>query len=356
MRKLALKNFWGSPVCGEICGNEYIKDFGNPEAELHALRNSVAVCDMSFVKKFVLDEPEGLDFLDSLLAANILKLRYGRMLDTFLADDGGNIVAEVFAASIDDKIIVTAETLSPDAADVIKSGANCKDISDEYVFISADGPSAWKVAKAIFGADIFNLPYLSVEKYQFDDKDVFLMRNGKTGEFGYQFLAPLPVAEKLASSIMEAAKSEGGAPCGFDAHQFARLEGNFFNTYAEGNSIKNPLELGLQWMMDFSKESFLGSDKLFAERKNGVKRKITAVKSEKPLDCGTKIFDSATQVGEICVSKTCGKKHLELALFDSKYALPGFEFSTSPGGVCDVKTVSRPFILAQSLIRGMEQQ
>ena len=356
MRELKLKNFWKSATFGEICGGECVKNFGNPESELSALRNSVAVCDMSFVKKFVFDEAEGLDFLDSILAANILKLRYGRMVDTFLANGDGNVCAEIFAASIDDKIIVTAETLSPDVADILKNGANCKDISDDCVFISADGPSAWKVAKAIFGADIFNLPYLSVEKYLFEGSDVYLMRNGKTGEFGYQFLAPNSIAEKLAAAIMDAAKAEGGAPCGFDAHQFARLEGNFFNIYAEGESVGNPLELGLQWMIDFSKESFAGSEKIFAQRERGVKNKLVALNSNAPLQPGTKVFDGSIPAGTICVSKTCGKKHLELGLFDAKYALSGFEFSSIPNGACDVKTVSRPFILAQSLIKGMEQQ
>ena len=123
-----------------------------------------------------------------------------------------------------------------------------------------------------------------------------------------------------------------------------------------GESVGNPLELGLQWMIDFSKESFAGSEKIFAQRERGVKNKLVALNSNAPLQPGTKVFDGSIPAGTICVSKTCGKKHLELGLFDAKYALSGFEFSSIPNGACDEKTVSRPFILAQSLIKGMEQQ
>lgn len=60
-------------------------------------------------KKIRIRRSDGIDFLDSILAANILKLGYGKIVDTFLADESGKITAETFVANIDDKIILAAE-------------------------------------------------------------------------------------------------------------------------------------------------------------------------------------------------------------------------------------------------------
>lgn len=277
MRELILKNRWQSKGAqfGSLGGAQCVKNFGDVKKELFAIRNSAALCDFSFVKKFEFDEGDGIDFLDSILAANILKLRYGKIVDTFLADESGKITAETFVANIDDKIILAAEQAGDASLNPIsEKSQNVRDITDSHVLLSVDGPLAWKVAREIFGADILNLPFLSIEKYDFEGESVYLLRNGKTGEFGYQFLAPSSAAESLSAKIEASLETLGGCVCGFDAHKIARMEGNFFNIYGEGLKVECPLELGLQWMVDFDKESFVGSKGIFQKRENGLARRL----------------------------------------------------------------------------------
>ena len=361
MRKLALESRWAAlgAKFGELGGAQCVESLGDADAEVAAIRNTAALCDFSFAKKYSYDESEGLDALDAVLAANILKLRYGRIIDTFLAEENGKIAAEVFAGDIDDKLILTAEALGDGlCAPLENAGAGFEDLSLSHVFLSVDGPLAWKAAKGIFGSDIFNLPYLSIEKYGFEGEKVYLMRNGKTGEFGYQFMAPNSVAEKLLDALLKEIEAVGGRPCGMKAHAIARMEGNFFNIYEEGAKVGNPLELGLQWMIDVDKESFAGSEAIFANRSAGVSKKVVALESGLPIACGDNIYNGKEKVGEICAamrSPTLGKT-LALALFDKNFAYAGFGFSTAPGGGDDVKTISRPPILAQSLVKGMEQE
>lgn len=354
---LVLRKKWESLHAnfGMLGKSEHVLDFGDVNAELGALRNSATLCDFSFVKKFEFEENEGIDFLDSVLAANVLKLRYGKIMDTFLPDSDGNIIAEIFLADIDDKIFAIAESLPDADFSALENGStSVKDISSNYVLLAVDGPNAWKIAKDIFGSDIFNLSYLSVEKYSFAGDDVYLLRNGKTGEFGYQFLAPLSVAEALADKILESLKTYEGCVCGTAAHAIARLEGNFFNIYSEGKSVKSPLELGLQWMIDFHKDTL--PKKLLQQRSEGVSRKITALTSDAELALGMKIFDASKCVGEIVSSKYSPtiKKFMALALIDAPFAMSGFDFSSAPDAKCNISSISRPPFVAQSLTRGME--
>ncbi len=357
MRELILKDKWQKlgAKFGVLANAQCVENFGNALDELAKLRSTVALCDVSFVRKFEYEENDGIDFLDTVLAANILKLRYGKILDTFLADENGNVVAEVFVTDIDDKIIVVAEEISENACASLAC-ENARDITNTHILLSVDGPVAWKVAKEIFGSDILNLSFLSSEKYKFDGESVYLLRNGKTGEYGYQFLAPNSVAEKLADKILESVKSLDGEICGFDTLQAARLEGNFFNVYAEGARVKDPLELGLQWTIDFEKPSFIGSNAIFKKREDGVKKHIVCLKSSTEIKLGDKIFDGSCEVGEVIsvAQSATTQVWLATALFSDEYTAAGFAYSTSPNGDELVETISRPAIVAESLLKPME--
>ena len=357
MRDLTLRSRWAARGAkfGSLCGAECVESFGDVAGELFAIRNTAALCDFSFSGVFEFDEADGAEFLDSKLAANILKLRYGKVIDTFLANRAGRIVAEVFVGNADDKIVAVSEQIDGSAALELAAGASA-DLSGSRVLLSVDGPLAWKVVREVFGSDILNLSFLSMEKYDFEGACVFLMRNGRTGEFGYQFLAPSEVADSLCEKIEAALGGVGGRVCGFGAHEIARMEGNFFNVYKEGVRAGCPLELGLQWMADFEKESFSGSEAILSKRESGLKRRLTGIMSSGKLEVGCALFDGAREVGvAVAVSESPSlKTNIGLALIDAQIAMPGVGLSPLPGAPVSVSTVSRPFIVAESLKRGME--
>lgn len=356
MRELPLKDFWAKLGAnfGGLGGAQCVANFGNPEAEYSALRNSAALCDFSFVRIAEFPESDGIDFLDGKLATNILKLRYGRIIDTFLAYPDGRIAAEAFVANIDDKVFAVLESLEDSSGPLAEGGG--RDATGDFAVLSADGPRAWEVAKDIFGSDIFNLPYLAVEKYEFEGEPAYLMRNGKTGEFGYSFAVPAANAEKLAQKLLESVRKAGGMPCGTDAHAVARLESGFFNIYKEGKSVGNPIELCLQWMADFSKDSFVGSGAIFKAREAGASARITAVRGA-GVKAGARVFDGGCDIGEVKVAMRSTQlgDNIGLALIKSDFAYPSLELSSAAGGEPDIFTVSRPMTVSESLVRGMQQ-
>ncbi len=359
MRKLALEKYWSGLGASfiELGGAQAVSDFGNAEAELFSIRNNAAVSDFSFCGIMEFDESEGVEFLDSKLAANILKLRYGKICDTFFAGENGDILAETLVSYVDDKIILISEKIFESAnLPLLKPGIS-RDISQNYSLLSVDGPDSWKVARAIFGSDIFNLSYMSAEKYDFASEKAIVMRSGRTGEFGYQILVSNSGAPAMLETLLKEASKYGGRACGLAAHAKARLEGNFFNIFAEGVQVKNPLELGLQWMIDFSKPAFAGSEKILSDRDAGIGKSLVCALSETPLSIGSPVFDGTNKIGKVVASEFSPTLpgNLSLLLADKYFALPGFKYSSKIGGSGDIETLSRPAIMAQSLVRGMEQ-
>ena len=123
MRELALKKIWEERGAkfGELGGAQCVESFADAESEYKAIRNSAGLCDFSFMRIVEFPESDGIDYLDTALAANLLKLRYGRIIDTFLCDENGKITAEVFVANIDDKVFAFTESLT-DSAEILGNG------------------------------------------------------------------------------------------------------------------------------------------------------------------------------------------------------------------------------------------
>ena len=328
--------------------------------EYDYIRNGVGLTDFSFMQMYTIPEDSGIDFFDNLLAGNVAKVRFGRMLHTFLADVQGNIIADCYIANNDEELVLLCESIVSDIElqqIFDKHGAReagLENITDQHVILSIDGFKAWSVAKEIFGVDTLGLPYLSIEMYPFKDSQVRFIRAGKTSEFGYSVMAPKELGEDLFDTLLEAVKKYDGGLCSVSVHNDLRLEGRFFNIYAEGITIRDPLTLGLQWMIDFDKEKFLGSEEILKRRKSGLTQKIIGIRSNADSEAfapGKAIYSNGDQVATI--ETTCYSPILEcrigLALFPIDIAFSGLTFKLGSSDGPEVKTISMPPIMPKSL-------
>lgn len=338
-------------------GVEVTAGFHEAKAEYLAIREAVGLTDFSFLQKFRLPTDEGLDLLDDLLAGNVAKIRFGRMLHTLLADDAGRIVADCYVANNDEELIFLCESIVPDA-DIRglilgREGAAdyVDDLTADHVILSLDGFRAWEVAKEVFGADVLGLPYLSVEVYPFEDGSVRLFRVGKTSEFGYLIMAPRELAPALFEALRQKVDACQGLLCGVDIHDDLRLEGRFFNIHAEGARVGDPLVLGLQWMIDFEKESFRGSDAIHQRREAGLSRKIVGVSTAEPLAVGDRIFHEGQAVATVvagCHSHLLGRT-VGLVVFPVALAYSGLGFRLNASDGPEIRSISMPPIMPKSL-------
>jgi aminomethyltransferase len=362
MRSLFLHDQWVK-ANGTITarhGAEIVSTVGGPQKEYRFIRDTVGVTDFSYMQKFKIPEEKGVDFLDALLAGNVAKVRFGRVLHTFLADDEGNLLADCYMANNDEELLLLCESIIDDDAlktFLSRSGAKeagLEDVSATHVALSVDGVKAWAVVKELFGTDVLGLPYLSIERYPYENETIQLLRAGKTSEFGYCILAPVACANSLFEKLSGCAAKNGGGLCGVAVHSDLRLEGRFFNIFAEGASVCDPLSLGLQWMIDFDKEQFSGRSAILARRTAGLTQKIIGVKLEsgqKDLQPGTPIFDGSVKVSEVVASgfSYVLDSYVGLALFPTACAYSGLTFRlTSPKGP-EIKTISMPPIMPKSL-------
>lgn len=208
--------------------------------------------------------------------------------------------------------------------------------------------------KEDFGPDIVGLPYLSIENYTFEGEPVRFLRAGKTSEFGYLVIAPVKIAPALFDALKSEAEQRGGRLCGLNAHDDLRLEGRFFNIFREGRRVRDPLPLGLQWMIDFDKESFSGCAAIKQRRAEGLKKKIIGLAAEPGCDTlkdGARIFHEGWDVAEVVAEgfSYVLNQPLALALFAVELAYSGLQFHLGAPDGPVVKSISMPPILPKSL-------
>jgi len=347
-------------VFSERFQTEIVSRVSDPKTEYETVRCAAGITDFSFMQRFRFPEEKGLDFLDSLCAGNVAKLRYGRVLHTFLADENGMIVADCYIANNDEEFILLCESIADD--DVVKqlllsrgaAEAGMVDLSQSHALLGIDGFKAWAVAKELFGADVLGLPYLSIERYEFSGAGVSLFRSGKTSEFGYLLLLEADKSDLVFDACLASAQKNNGGLCGIDIHADLRLEGRFFNVFAEGASVRDPLSLGLQWMIDFNKEQFIGRDAIFARREHGLEKKIIGISAgpdASGFTKGAKIVNGSDDVATIvatCFSYTLNK-FIGLALFSIDFAYAGLSFRCGDANGPVVSTISMPPIMPKSL-------
>ena len=362
MRASLLKSQFAAAgaVFRERHGAEVVARVAERATEYAAVRDAAGLTDFSFLHKFRVPAERGLDYLDTLLAGNVPKIRFGRVLHTFIANGDGLLLGDCYVANNDEEFIFLCENIAPDtdlrgllqAAGAAEAGA--EDLTDSHALLSVDGFKAWEVVKEVFGADVLGLPYLSIEVYPFQGASVRLIRAGKTSEFGYLMLAPQSVTAALFEVLQIAVAKHGGCLCGVDVHDNLRLEGRFFNIQAEGLRVRDPLVLGLQWMIDLDKEKFNGRDAIHQRRAKGLRRKIVGVAAEPDCDAlvtGSRIFHASRPEGEVvadCHSFVLNRR-LALAVLPVELAYSGLSFHLGAADGPTVKTVSMPPIMPKSL-------
>jgi aminomethyltransferase len=359
MRKLQLGPRWAGATIAERHGVEVVARVADFETEYRLVRDAAALTDFSFLRRYRLPTDQGIDLLDGLLPGNVARVRYGRVLQTFLADDDGRVLADCYVANNDEELILLCEAAAPDDAlariirDADREGI-AQDLTDSHVLLSVDGFRAWAVVRDLFGADVIGLPYLSVELYPFENEQVYLFRAGKTSEFGYLLMAPRGIGEKLFDAVRDAVARQGGGTCGVDVHDALRLEGRFFNIHAEGVRVGDPLTLGLQWMMDFEKSDYRGAAAILKRRAAGLSRKLIGVLGAPGADglvTGAKLFHGDTEVAEVAAAAPSPQlgRRVALAVFRSEVAFAGLPFALGAPGGPEVQTISMPPIMAKSL-------
>lgn len=240
------------------------------EAEVRAVREGVAVLDVSTLGKIALRGPDAGRFLDRFYTMLHSNQPVGRVRYCLALNEMGSVIDDGVAYRVSEEHfhVSTTTGMAPRIfADMSwwnaqwQMDVDIQNVTGAFAGLNVSGPLARKALAALEG-DID----VSPEAFGFLDGrggtlagvPVHAMRIGFTGEISYELHVPYSKARALWHALMEAAAPLGIRPYGLEASRILRLEKGHIIIGQDTDAMTTPEELSMGWALSKKKTFHLG--------------------------------------------------------------------------------------------------
>ncbi|MFF9323578.1 FAD-dependent oxidoreductase [Streptomyces sp. NPDC014776] len=275
-RNIPTPNDWAARYWSPIVG-----------AEAQATRETVALYDMTALKRLEVTGPGAATFLERLCTGKIDK-SVGSVTYTLLLDHDGGIRSDVTVARL--------------ARDRFQVGANgnldldwfsrhlpadgtvqVRDITAGTCCIGLWGPLAREVLQPLTEEDFSNegLKYFRAKHAYIGSVPVTAMRLSYVGELGWELYTTADQGLKLWDTLWAAAQPLGGVIAGRGAFNSLRLEKGYRSFGTDMTYEHDPYEAGVGFAVKLDKDDFIGKAAL-QRRKADVRRRLTCLTIDDP--------------------------------------------------------------------------
>jgi aminomethyltransferase len=259
----------------------WLEGFGDVAKEYAAIRDDVAVWDVSPLNKWEFRGPDALTgvqraFSNDALGLEVGQARYGAFLDAdgLLVDD-----ATVFNTAQDDHcwVMTNGQDHEEFFGDLLAGlDAEFEWITPSMPHLGVIGPRSREVVQKLTDEDLGSLRYFRFIPHpvQVAGVDVHLSRTGYGGELGYELFLVDPAD---AATLWNAVVGAGVTPIGTDAIEVARVEaGLIIYDYDYEPHQRTPFDLGLDRLVRLDLGlGFAGEDALRAVAAEPTHRFVT---------------------------------------------------------------------------------
>ena len=276
------------------------------DREVHMVRNSVGVCDVSTLGKIDIQGRDAGRFLDFVYANRFStlkpgKVRYGIMLreDGHVMDDGTT------ACLAEDHFVMTTTTAA--AGQVMRHleyvhQCLCPDldvsmisVTEQWAQFAVAGPRSRELLNEIVVNDINNdsFPFMGCGAVTIGGVAGRLFRISFSGEHAYEIAVPARYGESLFKLLRARAGALGGGAYGMEALNVLRIEKGFI-THAEIHGRVTADDIGMGRMVSAAKDCI---GKTMSERPglSGESREqlvgLMPVGAVKQITVGAHLFD-----------------------------------------------------------------
>lgn len=315
--------------------------FTTVEQEYFAIRNAATLYDLTPMVKYRIAGLDALPYLNHLVTRDVAKLKPNRVMYCVWCNDAGHLIDDgtLFRLGLNEYRLCTADRqIDWLLASAIGFEVEITEVTEEIAALALQGPTSYAVLKALGLTEIGNLKPFDLAQFPLSGVAVTISRTGFTGDLGYELWVSPDAALGLWDALMTAGRSRGIRAIGSKALNIARLEAGFISPHVDFISAehilrvgteRSPLELGLEWLVDFEKGHFTGRRSLLAEKVRGPKRQLVGldIVGNKPAHNALLYSDhkGSAEIGSV-TSATWSptlKRNIALAMIDAPYFSTG---------------------------------
>ena len=252
--------------------------------EHQAVRNAVGVFDISHMGQLTAAGAPTAQWLNRMLTNNVEKLEVGGGHYTFLLNERGGIIDDLILYRTGaDKflLVVNASRTEEDFAWLQKhlpAEVTLENKSAQRAGLAIQGPKVVALFQQLLGADKALPARNQLQDFEYAGVTLTIARTGYTGEDGVEIFFAAEDAAKIWNALLEKGQALGLKPCGLGARDTLRLEMCYPLNGSDLTPEHNPIEAGLGFFVDLTKEDFIGRDVLQQAKTAGTARKLAAFK------------------------------------------------------------------------------
>lgn len=325
--------------------------------DMVALRSGVGLADQATTTRLRIKGRGTAALLDAVLSRGV-PLREARTAPALILRDDGSVLADVLIVGEAGGALLLAEGApSATIAALLRGRAPARDVEVEdlgpsHALLAIEGPFAWELLGALLGPNTLAAPFHT--SFRIEPWTALGIRAGKSGEYMYHVLLPREVEDRARGQIAELAPRFELATLGEEARSLAALEqGSFDVRHGEAASL-TPLELQLQWRIDYSRDA-PGIAAVRALRDEGRAGRVTwcVAPGGSPPPVGTSVTLGERTIGRVIHAAESPTLNgvVGLVLLERAFAHPGLTlyWRGSNGQQRALKTVTPPLLNNRSL-------
>jgi heterotetrameric sarcosine oxidase gamma subunit len=253
--------------------------FGNWEAEHTAVRERVALMDMSFMSKFEVQGRDAGRVLNNISANNV-NGPDGMITYTQWLNEGGTIEADLTVTKLaaDRFLVIASDTARRHVQTWLRrhipiaAHAFVTDVSSAYAQLNVQGPNSRSLLQSLTSVDLSNdaFEFRSAREIEIGFAKVLCVRITYLGELGYELYIPTEQAIHVYDLLVAAGQSHGLAHAGLKALASLRMEKAYRDYGHDIDNTDSVLEVGLGFAVDLEKpDGFIGKNKVVAQKGAG---------------------------------------------------------------------------------------
>lgn len=243
--------------------------------EAAQMEDGTALIDLSPFSKFDVRGPDACVILQHLAAGNV-DVETGRAVYTPFLNTHGGIEADVTVTRLDHAWFRVTSGAATRRRDLVwlqrhadRHDVTIADVTEDEAVIGVMGQGARALLQTISEDDWAAFPFATSQDLAIAGHPARAIRVSFVGELGWE----ISTASEHAEAVFDALYKAGARPLGHYSLDSCRIEKGFKHWGHDLGPEITPLEAGLAFTVDWSKD-FLGRDALDTQRRDGVTQRL----------------------------------------------------------------------------------